>query len=239
MRSDHDRLFDILEAIERIHRHTAGGRENFETDELIQTWVVHHLQIIGEAASRLSDDATAATPEVPWRAIVGMRNILVHGYFHIDLDAVWTVVERDLGTLESAVRRYVGDKPREAQAVPSSEPEADAADQFHREMVAGIDRLNRDINYRATRFAQMVNEYGGVAAAKRLLASDQYSEGFTTLWERGRLDMSVEAFVLLPWFRHLFTTEERTTAERRLSDHDFHVERFLQQRAADPPSWTR
>lgn len=56
MRNDHDRLSDILEAIERIHRHTAGGRENFEADELVQTWVVHHLQIIGEAASRLSDD---------------------------------------------------------------------------------------------------------------------------------------------------------------------------------------
>lgn len=96
MRNDHDRLFDILEAIERIYGHTAGGREGFEADELVQTWVVHHLQIIGEAASRLSDDATAAAPEVPWRAIVGMRNILVHGYFHIDLDAVWTVVEHDL-----------------------------------------------------------------------------------------------------------------------------------------------
>jgi uncharacterized protein with HEPN domain len=88
MRRDEDRLLDILEAIERIRRHTTGGREVFEADELVQTWVVHHLQIVGEAASRLSEEATDATPEVPWRAIIGMRNILVQGYFHVDLEAV-------------------------------------------------------------------------------------------------------------------------------------------------------
>lgn len=53
MRDDRGHLRDILEAIERIERHTAKGRDEFERDELIQTWVVHHIQIIGEAAGKL------------------------------------------------------------------------------------------------------------------------------------------------------------------------------------------
>lgn len=56
MRADRDRLADVLEAIERIERHTSTGREAFATDELIQVWVVRHLQIIGEAAGHLSED---------------------------------------------------------------------------------------------------------------------------------------------------------------------------------------
>jgi hypothetical protein len=54
MRSDTERLQDLLEAIERIERYSARGREAFYQDELFQTWVVHHLLIIGEAAERLS-----------------------------------------------------------------------------------------------------------------------------------------------------------------------------------------
>lgn len=54
MRDDRERLRDILEAIERIERYTSKGREEFMQDELIQTWVVHHIQIIGEAARKLS-----------------------------------------------------------------------------------------------------------------------------------------------------------------------------------------
>jgi len=49
MRSDHERLLDILEAIERIEKYGAEGRGVFEADELIQTWIVHHIEVIGEA----------------------------------------------------------------------------------------------------------------------------------------------------------------------------------------------
>ncbi|MGH3936594.1 MAG: HepT-like ribonuclease domain-containing protein [Pseudonocardiaceae bacterium] len=88
MRSDLDRVQDILEAIERVERHTDGGRAAFDTDELIQVWVVRHLQIIGEAASRLSDDARSRQPDIPWRKIIDMRHVLVHGYLDVDLDLV-------------------------------------------------------------------------------------------------------------------------------------------------------
>lgn len=100
MKSDRERLLDISEAIERIQRYSEKGREGFSDDELLQTWVVHHLQIIGEAVGRLSESLKAKHPEVPWREIVAMRNILVHDYFAIDAGKVWNVVEQNLPDLK-------------------------------------------------------------------------------------------------------------------------------------------
>jgi len=98
------RLIDMLEAIERIERYTVRGRRAFEEDELIQTWFVHHLQIIGEAAAKLDRDFHAAHPDIPWAEIVAMRNILVHDYFGVDLEEIWLAVERDLPGLKAALR---------------------------------------------------------------------------------------------------------------------------------------
>ncbi len=63
MRDDRERLLDILEAIERIDRYAVHGREAFDNDELIQGWITHQLQIIGEAAARITTDLHAAHPE--------------------------------------------------------------------------------------------------------------------------------------------------------------------------------
>lgn len=106
MRDPRARLADILEAITAIRRHATGGRAVFETDELVQVWIVHHLQVIGEAAAKL-DPKTRVGSSAPWAGIIGMRNILVHRYFGIDLDAVWQVVKRDLDSLEAEVRRLL------------------------------------------------------------------------------------------------------------------------------------
>lgn len=103
MRSDADRVEDILRAIDRIERQTATGRERFLHDELLQTWVVHHLEIIGEAVKGLSDEFRAARPAIPWIAIARMRDRLIHGYWDIDLEAVWVTIQRDLPELRSAV----------------------------------------------------------------------------------------------------------------------------------------
>ena len=110
MRDDRERLLDILEAIERIDRYAVRGRETFERDELIQNWTTHQLQIIGEAAARITPDLRENHPEVPWRQIIGMRNVLTHGYFDIDLDIVWSVIERDLGKLRSQVETIVSER---------------------------------------------------------------------------------------------------------------------------------
>jgi uncharacterized protein with HEPN domain len=100
MRDERERLLDILEAIERIERYTEEGKAKFESDELIQTWVVHHITIIGEACRALSNEFKARHASVPWADIVGMRNILVHQYFGIDVEAVWSVVEQDIPELK-------------------------------------------------------------------------------------------------------------------------------------------
>ena len=109
MRDDRERLRDILEAIERIERYTAKGREEFERDELIQTWVVHHIQIIGEAARKLSEEVHSEHDQVPWPAIIAMRNILVHDYFSVDIDEVWSTVERNLPDLKANISSIMDD----------------------------------------------------------------------------------------------------------------------------------
>jgi uncharacterized protein with HEPN domain len=100
MRSERERLLDILEAIERIEKYAGEGKEVFEEDGLIQTWIVHPITIIGESCRTLPGDFQARYANVPWADIVGMRNILVHHYFGIDTNAVWSAVEKDLPELK-------------------------------------------------------------------------------------------------------------------------------------------
>lgn len=107
MRSDHERLLDIQEAIKNIHKYAKLGKDEFENNELIQSWIVRHLQIIGEASSRLSEDFRNSHPEIPWPKIIGMRNILVHDYFGIDKAIVWAAVENELPTLRIHIEKII------------------------------------------------------------------------------------------------------------------------------------
>ncbi len=99
MRTDRERLTDALEAIDRCLAQAERGRGTFEADPLVQVWMVHHLEILGEACRSISSRTRDSCPDVPWAAIVGMRNVLVHDYFGIDLGEVWSTVERDLPAL--------------------------------------------------------------------------------------------------------------------------------------------
>jgi uncharacterized protein with HEPN domain len=105
MRDDRERLQDILEAIERIEKYASRGRSALCEDELVQTWVVHHLMVIGEACRGLSPQFRAVHRDEVWAQAAGLRNVIVHEYFGIDLEIVWGVIERDLPTL----KRYVQD----------------------------------------------------------------------------------------------------------------------------------
>lgn len=111
--------------------------------------------------------------------------------------------------------------------------------EFNRELITGSDRLKREIGYNPTRFLQMVDNYGGPGAVHQLLKGQDGSDGFTTLWEAGRLDMSVEAMVLLPWYQELFAADEQDVARRRLTEHGFDVDAFVQARSAPPPVWSQ
>lgn len=103
MRDDHSLLQDILDAIKRIERYAKRGRRVFEEDELVHTWMIHHIQIVGEAASRLTPTFRKAHPQAPWPQIIKMRHVLVHDYLGIDLAEVWAVVERDFPALKKQV----------------------------------------------------------------------------------------------------------------------------------------
>ena len=103
MRSDGERLEDIAEAIERIGKYASRGRTALYEDELVQTWVVHHLTIIGEACSRLPENFRAMHRDDIWRQASGLRNVIVHQYFGIDPEVVWAVIERDLPELKQRV----------------------------------------------------------------------------------------------------------------------------------------
>jgi uncharacterized protein with HEPN domain len=107
LRSDRERLFDILEAVERIEAQAARGRAAFAEDELAQTAVIRWVEIVGEAARGVSEELRRTHPEVPWRQMVAMRNVLIHGYFDIDVDLVWSVAQNDLSKLEAQVRAII------------------------------------------------------------------------------------------------------------------------------------
>ncbi len=107
MRDDRGRLQDILDAVKRIERYAKRGRRVFEEDELVHTWMIHHIQMIGEAASQLSPVFRKTHQQVPWPQIIKMRHVLVHDYLGIDLAEVWAVVERDLPTLKKQVSRLL------------------------------------------------------------------------------------------------------------------------------------
>ena len=107
MRSDRERLLDILDAVERIEAQAARGRAAFAEDELAQTAVIRWVEIVGEAARGLTEELRQAHPEVPWRQMVAMRNVLIHGYFDVDIDLVWSVAQNDLPKLGAQVRAIV------------------------------------------------------------------------------------------------------------------------------------
>ena len=90
IKDDRNRLRHMRDAAQKIIAFTADrDRASLERNELLQLSLVRLIEIIGEAAARISPEIKQRHPEVPWAAIVGMRNRLIHAYFDIDLDVVW------------------------------------------------------------------------------------------------------------------------------------------------------
>ena len=110
MRDNRERLLAILEAIAQIEKYAVRGEAEFQQNELIQIWIVHHLQIIGEACNSLSQKLTNKYFKVPWAEIVTFKNILIHEYFRVDLKAVWRIVERDLPDLKIQIEVILEDR---------------------------------------------------------------------------------------------------------------------------------
>ena len=110
MRSDQDRLRDINEAIDRILEKLPPEKEKFMESDLLQVWVLYHIQVIGEAANGILPEFQNQHPEIPWKDIIAMRHLLVHQYFGIDFDEVWDTARNDLPRLKKDLLRIVDKK---------------------------------------------------------------------------------------------------------------------------------
>ncbi len=99
------RLYHIIQAGERIFRSVNGiSKEDFFANEDKQGNVVRCLEIIGEATNHLSEEITSSHDDIPWHAIVGMRNNLIHGYNEVNYEFVWATVQNDIRPLIERVR---------------------------------------------------------------------------------------------------------------------------------------
>ncbi|MBO5941527.1 MAG: DUF86 domain-containing protein [Kiritimatiellae bacterium] len=99
------RLYHIIQAGERIFRSVDGiSKEDFYANEDKQGNVVRCLEIIGEATNHLSEEITSSHDDIPWHAIVGMRNNLIHGYNEVNYEFVWATVQNDIRPLIERVR---------------------------------------------------------------------------------------------------------------------------------------
>lgn len=112
-RSTRERLNDIIESAEKAVQIRPADRESFDTDWVVQLALTRLVEIIGEAANHVGRETQLRHPEVPWRAIVGMRNHITHGYFDVDVDGLWNVLVRDLPRLLPQIRVVLAELPAE------------------------------------------------------------------------------------------------------------------------------
>ncbi|MCC7141844.1 MAG: DUF86 domain-containing protein [Candidatus Eisenbacteria bacterium] len=99
-------LEDMFERVTRIQRSVAGlDHEAFIRSDTVVDAVIRNLTVIGEAANRLPQDFKASHLTVPWHRIIGMRNRIVHDYFDVDLELVWTIVNAELPEFASQLSR--------------------------------------------------------------------------------------------------------------------------------------
>jgi uncharacterized protein with HEPN domain len=108
-RSDEDRLRDILDAIDAIHRHSWNDQELFNRDEVLRWFFRAQVQIVGEAIYKLSESFRKAHPQVPWRAVIGMRHILVHDYFDVEWEILWRVLQTRIPPLKADIDAILND----------------------------------------------------------------------------------------------------------------------------------
>ena len=101
-------MLDMLLAARKVENFTGGvSWEKFKADDLLQNAVMRQIQIIGEAARKISQQYKDLRPQIPWQAIIGMRNRLVHEYFDIIPERVWDVVEKDIPQLIQLIEPLV------------------------------------------------------------------------------------------------------------------------------------
>ena len=104
-------LEDILEAAGKIRRYTLGlSREMFSADEKTLDAVIRNLEIVGEATKGVPDEIRLQHPEIDWTKIAGLRDILIHAYFGIDVEIIWDIIQTKLPVLEEQIKQMLDEK---------------------------------------------------------------------------------------------------------------------------------
>ena len=110
--SDLPYLQHMLAAVDKLQRYLEGvDWEGFETDEILQDAVIRQLEILGEAANRVSEKTRGTVPGIPWSKVIGTRHRLSHGYLSVDLEVVWHTATQAVpglrSDLETAVQGFI------------------------------------------------------------------------------------------------------------------------------------
>jgi uncharacterized protein with HEPN domain len=112
MSRDHAYLLDILNSAWTILEYMKGKeKDEFSKDSLLQDAVIRRLEIIGEASSRISAETQAQYPHLPWLAMKGTRNRVIHEYDSVEIEIIWDIIEIDLPSLITELEKIV--PPRE------------------------------------------------------------------------------------------------------------------------------
>jgi len=111
MKDDAVYLRHVLECIARIEEYTVAGRSAFMASTLIQDGVIRNLQTLGQSVLQLSDALKSAHPEVDWKSIVGLRNVLVHDYLGVHVTRIWEIAKQDLPDLKAKTTALLASLP--------------------------------------------------------------------------------------------------------------------------------
>jgi uncharacterized protein with HEPN domain len=116
-------LLHIRDALDSIALYTRGGEKVFLAEPLIQDAVIYKLAVIGEAVKRLPPAFRDRHPDIPWKRIAGMRDVVIHEYDQTELPRIWNVVQRDAPKLRRAIGRMLKERasrrPRRRKAGPA------------------------------------------------------------------------------------------------------------------------